>query len=198
MYISVCVCVSLHRDREKEGKCKYLVHLCMAASVIKARISYNYRPGSCAAQFSLVKKKKHNRQIVGRGRLNVGHGTSKYRKLETSKPRLFPVANNYSQLGMEFVGQNSHTVYKRTQTERRFKGHTEALFLFAENQEKRWVEVTRLQAEPSRWIFFFFWFSFTFCDSDGAFCYFRGMRVRERLVPENMAASFFCRVWGEK
>lgn len=40
--------------REEEGKCKYLVHLCIAASVIKAREGYNYRPGSCAAQFSLV------------------------------------------------------------------------------------------------------------------------------------------------
>lgn len=41
-----------------EGKCKYLVHLCIAASVIKARMSYNYRPGSCAAKFSVVKKGK--------------------------------------------------------------------------------------------------------------------------------------------
>lgn len=77
------VCVYI-RDRKKEGKCKYLVHLCITASVIRAQMSYNYRPGSCAAQFSLVKKE---------GGLYVGHGTSKYRKLKTSKPRLFPVAS---------------------------------------------------------------------------------------------------------
>lgn len=45
-------------QRAKEGKCKYLVHVCIAGSVIKARISYNYHPGSCAAQFSVVKRAK--------------------------------------------------------------------------------------------------------------------------------------------
>lgn len=51
-----CVCVYVGTERKKEGKCKYLVHLCIAASVIKARMSYNYHPGSCAAHFSVVKK----------------------------------------------------------------------------------------------------------------------------------------------
>lgn len=40
--------------REEEGKCKYLVHLCIVASAIQAEEGYNYRPGSRAAQFSLV------------------------------------------------------------------------------------------------------------------------------------------------
>lgn len=82
----------------KEGKCKYLVHLCIAASVIKARVSYNYHLGSCAAQFSVVKKKGKKQ-----GGLYVGHGTSKYRKLKTSKPRLLPVTNNSSQPGIIIV-----------------------------------------------------------------------------------------------
>lgn len=74
------VCLYKGQKEKKEGKCKYLVHLCITASVIRAQISYNYRPGSCAAQFSLVKKRqKKGGTVCGTWDLKV----SKARNLET-------------------------------------------------------------------------------------------------------------------
>lgn len=67
------VYIGTDRSAQRE-KCKYLVHLCMAASLIKARKGYNYHPGSCATHFSVMKE--GNKQGD-----DMGHGTSKYQKL---------------------------------------------------------------------------------------------------------------------
>lgn len=88
--------------REEEGKCKYLVHLCIAASAIKAREGYNYRSGSCAAQFSLVW-----RQAASGRRLNgtLGLRVTDEKKVSSNlkRPWSFPVASDHRSQGLSLL-----------------------------------------------------------------------------------------------
>lgn len=59
----------------------------------------------CCSVFCKKKKKKKQKAGV----LYVGRRTSKYRKLKTSKPRLFPVANKCSQHGIIIVAASSQS-----------------------------------------------------------------------------------------
>lgn len=87
--------------REEEGKCKYLVHLCIAASAIKAREGYNYRSGSCAAQFSLVwRQAASGRRLNGTLGLRV---TDEKIFKQPQKPWSFPVASDHRSQGVVIV-----------------------------------------------------------------------------------------------
>jgi len=145
----------------------------------------------------------------------VGHGTSKYRKLKTSKPRLFPVANKPSRPGIIIVVARSQ-YYSLYKDEQKWGLNVTVKPLLSAH---RWIATGEINKTSSQCVaqrekistgtclvkvtsemtFPVKWFLFHFHWVKWSLCYFRDMRLRRRLsclVPENMAFSSF--VWGEK
>lgn len=182
-------------------------------------MSYNYHPGSCAAQFSVMKKAKRGGwAICGTWDLKVSRAQNLKTWVVSCRKQVFTAWDRHCCCTFTML-QSTHTWLQKPEGGSYVRVNTLFFhFLFSSKSYRHRAQQTAsgwahfrvlteiksqdglhdIPAEP--FLFHFQWFR-------QSLCYFRDMRLRGRLsclVPENMEASFFflsfffLYVWGEK